>query len=170
MEKFYNVLKNIKNKDHRLSRKEYFLTILLYNLLVHVTVGILINSYNTIITGPNSSWDPIDQWTIASYITTILCIPLYSSQYHRLKDTGLNTKISVAFPIIGFILKIARLCLNYSSTALFGMHTLSLLGTSYLSDDTQNYHFIAIFMLIESIYMLINFILIITKTDQFKKQ
>lgn len=167
MEKIYNVFQHINDKNHRLNRKDYLITLLLYNILVNIFVAILVNGFNLI------TRQSIDTWNWTSIIAFFLCLPLYTSHYHRLRDTGLAVKFAVAIPAIGFVLKLINIILpfftDYSSSGLFGTGTLSLLSGLYLNPESRFYTFTATFMLIQALYMLVNLILILTKTDQFTK-
>lgn len=166
MEKIYNVFKHIKDKNYTLTRKEYFITIVLYNILAYMFVGILVNGFELI------TRQAIDVWNIMPIFAFIICLPLYSSQYHRLLDTGMIHKYALTIPIIGFILKLINIILpfltEYYSSSYFGTGTLQLFNGLHLDPDSKYYTFTAIFMMIQALYMLTNLILILTKTNQFK--
>ena len=168
MEKIYNVFQHINDNKHRLNRNDYLLTLLLYNILVHIFVAILVNGFDLITRQSINTWN----WT--SIFAFILCLPLYTSHYQRLIDTGLTKKIAITIPIIGFVLKLISIILpfitDYYASGFFGAETFSLLSGLYLDPEAKFYTFTATFMLVQALYMLINLILILTKTDQFKKQ
>lgn len=167
MEKIYNVFQHINDENHRLNRNDYLLTLLLYNILANIFVVILVNGSNLI------TRQGIDTWRWTSVFAFFLCLPLYTSHYHRLRDTGLAVKFAIVIPITGFVLKLINIILpfftDYSSSGLFGTGTLSLLSGLHLNSESRFYTFTATFMLIQALYMLTNLILILTKTDQFTK-
>lgn len=84
MEKIYSVFQHINDEDHRLNRNDYLLTLLLYNILANMFVAILVNGFNLI------TRQGIDTWGWTSVFAFFLCLPLYTSHYHRLMDTGLT--------------------------------------------------------------------------------
>lgn len=164
MEKIYSIFQNLFNKEHRIGRKDYFLTLIIYNIIVYVFTGIVVSGYSLLLRQDV-------EWIITSIITFVLCLPLYTTQYHRIADTGVSKGVATVFPVIGLLLKTLRIILSIagplSASALFGGGTLGLLSGLSLDPESKFYTLTAIFMLVEAIYMLANFILIITKTNQF---
>lgn len=166
MEVVYKVFHHLKDPNHRLKREDYFITIFIYNIIVHLFAGIVFGGMELITRGQ------LELSNIMGIVIFLMCLPLYSSHYHRLLDTGMSVKYAKLVPIVGCSLKTISLILpfitNYDSSGFFGSGTLRLLTGLYLDPDANFYMFTAIFIMIQALYMLFNLILILTKTDQFK--
>lgn len=172
MEKIYSVFEHMTDPNYRLGRKQYLLTILIYNVIIHFFVGIITNGFEMITRNYNLMHD----WNVAAVMVFVLSLPLYSSHYHRLMDTGMVQRFAILVPAIGFGLKFISVLLpsftDYYTSGFFGSGTLAAFSGLYMPyyQDKQFYTLIAIFSLLQAIYIFINLILILTKTDQFTKK
>ena len=149
MELLYDVLKNITNPNRRLGRKDYFLTVILYSIVVNMFVGIISTAVRAI------DYE-IDFSVWYSVLVTLLSLPLYSAHYHRLRDTGLKSIPSASVVGTGFIIKVIHLGLSFANV---------LYPPGVFETGTLFAMFCA-----QGAYLLINLILILTKSNQFSRE
>jgi uncharacterized membrane protein YhaH (DUF805 family) len=165
MELLYDVLKNITNPNRRLGRKDYFLTVILYSIIVNMFVGII----STVVRTIDNNFD-FSVWY--SVLVTLLGLPLYSAHYHRLRDTGLKATPSASVVGTGFILKVIHIGLSFANIlhppGAFGTGTLLAMFGSYYYMPNESLGTI-LFVAAQGLYLLINLILILTKSNQFSR-
>ena len=146
--------------NHRVGRKKFFLTYLLYSFMVFLVCFTL--SFVAVLLGGEALMTLIAVVAAAPItmymFSLIIGFPLYSLTYHRILDTGQSKRFSLIWVSISFAMQIVLITLSHIVSYVPGSFDGTIMSPAHVMLNTA--------LAFQAIYGLITIVLILSRSKE----